>query len=263
VSLICFFNHSTIPRNTSLSLGMLIIFSRIADFEWLKKHIKETNRLSELRPIEVVSYRQDMDGYSAFDELNDMGNAEEISNRLGINFSIGDYLAEDVLCTIQQVLRYSKRHISEKVQYSHITFYKMKTEEEVVKQLIKDGPSSLNLNGLFTTVTSSKSDNGGYRVGFGTGGGSNVDHSLLTRFAIKMNELAANMTNKGQNPYTKGVAFAMHISGEDEEYLSSLYSHSHWLTFIDPVLDLKYFQESSDNLVIVHYSDHVWHLFLF
>lgn len=223
--------------------------------EWLKKHIKETNRLSELRPIEVVSYRQDMDGYSAFDELNDMGNAEEISNLLGINFSIGDYLAEDVLCTIQQVLRYSKRHISEKVQYSHITFYKMKTEEEVVKQLVKDGPRSLNLNGLFTTVTSSKSDNGGYRVGFGTGGGSNVDQSLLTRFAIKMNELAANMTNKGQNPYTKGVAFAMHISGEDEEYLSSLYSQSHWLTFIDPVLDLKYFQESSDNLVIVHYSD--------
>lgn len=223
--------------------------------EWLKKHIKETNKLSELRPIEIVSYRKDMDGYSVFDELNDIGNAEEISNRLGINFSMGDYLAEDVLFTIQQVLRYSKRDISEKVGYSHITFYKMKTEEEVVKQLVKDAPSSLNLNGLFTTVTSSKSDNGGYRVGFGTGDGSNINQSILEMFAIKMNELAANMTAKGQNPYTKGISLAMHISAEDEEYLSSIYSQSHWLTFIDPVLDLKYFQESSDNLVIVHYSD--------
>ncbi|MBY0099450.1 DNA phosphorothioation-dependent restriction protein DptH [Mesobacillus maritimus] len=222
---------------------------------WLKKQIKDTNSLSELRPIEVVAYRQDMDGYSAFDELNNMGNADEIANRLGIKLSMGDYLAEDVLRSIQQVLHYSKRHISEKVQYSHITFYKMKTEEQVVKQLVKDAPTSINLNGLFTTVTSSKSENGGYRVGFGTGDDSNVKHSLLARFAIKINELAANMTDKGQNPYTKGIAFAMHLSGEDEEYLSSLYSQSHWLTFIDPVLDLKYFQESSDNLVIVHYSD--------
>lgn len=223
--------------------------------DWLKKQIKETKNLSELRPIEVVAYKEDEDGYSAFDELNDMGNAEEIANRLGIKFSMEDYLAEDVLRTIQQVLRYSKRHISEKAQYSHITFYKMKTEEQVVKQLVKDAPSSINLNGLFTTVTSSKSDNGGYRIGFGTGDGSNVEQSLLTRFAVKINELAANMTDKGQNPYTKGIAFAMHISGEDEDYLSSLYSQSHWLTFIDPVLDLKYFQESSDNIVIVHYSD--------
>ncbi len=222
---------------------------------WLKKQIKETNKLSELRPIEVVSYRKDMNSYSAFDELNDVGNAEEIANRLGINFSMGDYLAEDILWAIQKVLRYSKRHISEKLKYSHITFYKMKTEEEVVKQLVKDAPSSLNLNGLFTTVTSSKSDNGGYRVGFGTGGEGNKNQPLLASLAVKMNELAANMTDKGQNPYTKGIAFAMHISGEDEEYLSSLYSQSHWLTFIDPLLDLKYFQESSDNLVIVHYSD--------
>lgn len=239
-------NIINIPNDREILSGIV---------EWLKKHIKETNKLSELRPIEVVSYRQDMDGYSVFDELNDIGDAEEISNRLGINFSMGDYLAEDVLFTIQQVLRYSKRHISEKVEYSHITFYKMKTEEEVVKQLVKDAPSSLNLNGLFTTVTSSKSDNGGYRVGFGTGDGSNINQSILEMFAIKMNELAANMTAKGQNPYTKGISLAMHISAEDEEYLSSIYSQSHWLTFIDPVLDLKYFQESSDNLVIVHYSD--------
>lgn len=218
---------------------------------WLKKQIKKNNTLSGLRPIEIVAYRQDLDGYSAFDELNDIG---EIGHRLSINFSTGEYFAGDVLRTIQQALRYSKRHISDKVQYSHITFYKMKTEEEVVKQLVKDAPSSLNLNGLFTTATSSKTENGGYRVGFGTGE-SNTSRSLLSQFAVKMNELAANMSDKGQNPYTKDVAFAMHISGEDEDYLSKLYDHSHWLTFIDPVVDLKYFQDSSNNLVIVHYSD--------
>ncbi|WP_158591822.1 DNA phosphorothioation-dependent restriction protein DptH [Oceanobacillus halophilus] len=221
---------------------------------WLKKQINQNNSLTRLRPIEVIAYRQDIDGFSALDALNDGSNVTEIEDQLGISFAMNDYLAEDVLRTIQQVLRYSKRHITEPVQYSHITFYKMKTEEEVVKQLVKDAPSSLNLKGMFTTVTSSKTENGGYRVGFGVGE-SNVKRSLLGEFAVKMNELAANMTDRGQNPYTKNVAFAVHISGEDEEYLSELYSHSHWLTFIDPVVDLKYFQESSENLVIVHYSD--------
>ena len=221
---------------------------------WLKKQINKNNSLTRLRPIEVVAYRQDLDGFSAFDALNDGSNVTEIEDQLGISFAMNDHFAEDVLRTIQQVLRYSKRHITEPIQYSHITFYKMKTEEEVVKHLVKDAPSSLNLNGLFTTVTSSKTENGGYRVGFGVGE-SNVERSLLTRFAVKMNELAANMTDRGQNPYTKNVAFAVHISEEDEEYLTELYSHSHWLTFIDPVVDLNYFQEVSENLVIVHYSD--------
>ncbi len=74
---------------------------------------------------------------SAFDELNDVGDAEEIGDRLGIDFSMKDYLAEDVLRAIQQVLRYSKRNIDDPIQYAHISFYKMKNEEQIVKHLVK------------------------------------------------------------------------------------------------------------------------------
>ena len=207
-----------------------------------------------MRNIEVIAYKHDSEGPSAFDELNDVGDAEEIGNRLGIDFSMKDYLADDVLRAIQQVLHYSKRSIDDPVQYAHISFYKMKNEEQIVKQLVKQAPSSLNLNGLFTTVVSSQTDNGGYRAGFGVGK-SDIKRSPLTHFAVKMNELVANMTNRGQDPYSKDIAFAMHINTEDEAYLSELYAQSHWLTFIDPAVDLKYFQESSKNLVIVHYSD--------
>ena len=142
-----------------------------------------------------------------------------------------------------------------RVQYAHISFYKMKNEEQIVKQLVKQAPSSLNLNGLFTTVVSSQTDNGGYRAGFGVGT-SDIKRSPLTHFAVKMNELVANMTNRGQDPYSKDIAFAMHINTEDEAYLSELYAQSRLgLHCIDPAVDLKYFQQSSKNLVIVHYSD--------
>lgn len=222
--------------------------------EWLKKQITQQNSLAGLRNIEVITYNHESDGPSAFDELNGGGDAEEIGTLLGIDFSMKDYLADDVLRAIQQVLHYSKRSLKDPVQYAHISFYKMKNEERVVQQLVKGAPSSQNLNGLFTTVVSTKTDNGGYRVGFGSGG-SDMRRSLLTHFATKMNELVANMMTQGQNPYSKDIALAMHIDAEDEAYLAELYASSHWLTFIDPAVDLKYFQESSANLVIVHYSD--------
>jgi len=238
-------NVINIPNDREVLRGII---------DWLKEQIKKERSLSGLRNIEVISYRYDLHGPSAFDELNGLGDAEAIGNRLDIDFSLKDYLADDVLRAIQQVLHYSKRSINERVEYAHISFYKMKNEEQMVKQLVKQSPNSLNLNGMFTTVVSSKTDDGGYRAGFGIGN-SNILRSPLTHFAVKMNELVANMTNRGQDPYSKDIAFAMHINTEDEAYLSKLYAQSHWLTFIDPAVDLKYFQESSKNLVIIHYSD--------
>src|SRR5699024_8411990 len=64
-----------------------------------------------------------------------------------------------------------------------------------------------------------------------------------------------NMRNKGQDPYQKNSAIAIHSDKEDQSYLNTLYEQSNWLTFIDPVVDLKYFQNTSKNLVVVHYSD--------
>ena len=81
--------------------------------DWLKGQIKHNNSLSGLRHIEVIAYKQDSEGSSAFDELNDVGDAEEIGARLGIDFTMKDYLAEDVLRAIQQVLHYSKRSIDD------------------------------------------------------------------------------------------------------------------------------------------------------
>ena len=248
----------TLDPSTSLLLNIINIpndrevLRGIVD--WVKKQITLQNSLTGLRNIEIITYKHDSEAPSAFDELNDGADAEEIGALLGIDFSMKDYLADDILRAVQQVLHYSKRSIGDPVQYAHITFYKMKNEESVVQHLVKDAPNSLNLNGLFTTVVSTKTENGGYRAGFGVGQ-SDINRSPLTHFAAKMNELCANMVNRGRNPYSKDIALAMHIDTEDEEYLSELYGNSHWLTFIDPAVDLNYFQEASENLIVVHYSD--------
>src|SRR5699024_7104250 len=221
--------------------------------EWIKQEMKKSNSLTGIRHVEITTYNNHSDRINAFDVLNNTSDVSELKEKMGLDFRVNDFLQDDVLRSIQNVLHYTKRDMHDDVKYAHITFYKMKGEERVVRQVVTDMPSSLNLNGLFTTSVFKKEEDA-YRIGFGVGE-SDYRRTLLTHFATKMNELAMNMENKGQNPYVKNMAFAIHSDTEDQSYLASLYEQSNWLTFIDPVVDLKYFQNTSRNLVIVHYSD--------
>jgi DNA phosphorothioation-dependent restriction protein DptH len=221
---------------------------------WFKAEILKNNTLSNLRDIVVTSYNKSSNIKSAFDLMNEIEEPSVLKDELGIDINLKDFYSEDVLRAIQSSLQYAKRDISEDLEYSHVTFYKMKNKEHIAKQRVDQAPSSINLGGIYTTVSSHRTDDGGYRVGFGVGD-VNQNQTLLTKYATKINELSANRTNGGHDPYMKNIAFALHINNEDEKYLAELYKNSHWLTFIDPAVDLKYFQESSNNLVIVHYSD--------
>ncbi|PUB13379.1 DNA phosphorothioation-dependent restriction protein DptH [Paenisporosarcina sp. OV554] len=221
---------------------------------WFKIEITKNNSLSNLRDIVVTSYNISSNIKSAFDLMNEIEEPSVLKDELGIDINIKDFYSEDVLRAIQSSLQYAKRDISEQLEYSHVTFYKMKSKEHIAKQKVDQAPSSINLGGIYTTVSSHRTEDGGYRVGFGIGD-AKQNQTLLTKYATKINELSANRTNGGHDPYMKNIAFALHINNEDEKYLAELYKNSHWLTFIDPAVDLKYFQESSSNLVIVHYSD--------
>lgn len=221
---------------------------------WFKVEIMKNNSLSNLRDIVVTSYNINSNIKSAFDLMNEIEEPSILKDELGIDINIKDFYAEDILRAIQSSLQYAKRDINEQLEYSHVTFYKMKNKEHIAKQKVDQAPSSINLGGIYTTVSSHRTEDGGYRVGFGVGDATQ-NQTLLTKYATKINELSANRTNGGHDPYMKNIAFALHINNEDEKYLAELYKNSHWLTFIDPAVDLKYFQESSSNLVIVHYSD--------
>lgn len=233
-----------IPNDLEILRGIL---------EWTKDKIKQKRSLSGLRQIELSTHSDYVDKVSAFDVFNNTSTASELKALLGLDLRVNEFLEDDILSSIQNVLHYTKRDMDASVEYAHITFYKMKSEEAIVRQIVNEMPSSLNLNGLFTTNVFKKAEYG-YRVGYGIGD-SEYTRTNLTYFATKMNELAVNMEKKGQNPYHKNIAFAIHSDEEDQEYLSTLYEQSNWLTFIDPVIDLKYFQNTSKNLVIVHYSD--------
>ncbi|KQS37702.1 hypothetical protein ASG02_12050 [Exiguobacterium sp. Leaf196] len=222
--------------------------------DWLKGQVRQSGHLDALRHIEVTSYKLDEKTSSFFDELNEASSASIFKERTGIDFATKDFEADEVMVAFQSAIHYMKKDFEETMEYAHVTFYKMRNEENISRQLMTSLPSSMNLNGLFTTSVSSRTDSSGYRSGYGIGE-SDTRRTQLTRFGYQMNELIANMQGGGHDAYTKGIALAMHVRTESERFLKSLYESAHWVTFIDPSVDLKYFQESSDHLVIVHYSD--------
>src|SRR5699024_10569391 len=118
---------------------------------WIKSEIKQKNSLSGIRNIEITTYSHHTDKTSAFDIFNNASEASELKDRFNFNFDVKEIPENDVLRAIQSVLHYTKRNNDDVVKYAHITFYKMKGAERVVRQVVTEMPSSLNLNGLFTT----------------------------------------------------------------------------------------------------------------
>ncbi len=222
--------------------------------KWIKKQISIRQDFTNLRNIEISAYGNWGNTASSFDVLNEFTSADLLKEAVGIDFSMSDFEADDVLNASQKIIQYMKHNLDDPINYAHVSFFKMGQEDRIVKQPMKELPNSINLNGLFTTVVSTKADDLGFRAGFGIGG-ANVDRTDLTRFAYLMNELAANMDNGGHDAYMKDISLSMHIGLEDEEFLRDLYDQSHWVTFIDPSVDLGYFQKASNNVVIVHYTD--------
>ncbi|PZX04585.1 DNA phosphorothioation-dependent restriction protein DptH [Psychrobacillus insolitus] len=222
---------------------------------WLKSEIQRRKSIQGIPTIKILGYSQGHTTLSAFERFNTIENIEKLNEIFNIEFKIAQFEAIDVFQEIQKKLIYVKKEINiDEFEYSHLTFYKMLSEEFISTQTVRQAPNALNLEGLYVTPISKRTDDGGYRVGFGIGE-SNVNRSQLTKFATKINELSANRKNKGTNIYQKDVMLCLHIAPENEKFLKSLYDSCVWLVFIDPVVDLTYFQQTVDNLVIVHYSD--------
>ncbi|WP_379969621.1 DNA phosphorothioation-dependent restriction protein DptH [Ectobacillus sp. sgz5001026] len=222
--------------------------------QWFKYEMKRRKSLQGLPLIKIVGYYVDDNNLTAFESFNTMNDAEKLKTEFDIDCKTTNFNAIDVFQVIQSNLVFIKKSISEPIEYSHLTFYKMLSKESVSTQKVRQAPNALNLDGLYVTPTSIRTEQGGYRIGFGIGG-SNEQRSQLTRFATKINELSTNRRNKGTNAYHKDEMLCLHIDGDDEAFLKTLYNQSIWLIFIDPAVDLEYFQETSENLVIVHYSD--------
>ncbi|MGJ1198218.1 DNA phosphorothioation-dependent restriction protein DptH [Sphingobacterium spiritivorum] len=210
-------------------------------------------RLSDLIPIEVFIYGSE-NLVNKFEELTFYSSIAEIEEQLEVNLKTNAFDKEDLLNTFFEKVNFYSRSFPkemESFEYAHITFYQFDTEKFSFSfNEMKDVKTGLSLNGLLSDVSFIPHQNT-YRTGFGT-------HflpeqtSILTDLAIRYNAFAKVASN--DDPYDSSKALCTAINYAIRSQLEKLYTNSHWVTYIDPRVDLDFFKDNSD-LVIVHYSD--------
>jgi DNA phosphorothioation-dependent restriction protein DptH len=224
-------------------------------FEYYRKYLNSnlSKRLSDLIPIEVSIYGSDKI-VTKFEELTFYEKVDDIEKHLGIELKTKNFEKEDLLNVfLERVKFYSKKQPkkSENYEYAHITFYQFdvtKTEKSYDEMsLVKTG---ISFNGLMADVASTPRVQN-YRTGFGIL--DLPEHpNELTKLSCLYNALARVASNG--DPYERNKALCTTINYDIKEQLEKLYHDSQWVTYIDPKVDLDFFKENKE-LVIIHYSD--------
>lgn len=216
------------------------------------------NRNKAKRPQDLFSVDIHIYGSSnlvtKFEELTYYDNVDEVESKLNVKLDTLSFEKEDLLNSfLDKVNFYSKPFPKEdeSYEYAHITFYQFHQDaRKPLSSITKEIKTGLSLNGLMADVPSvPKVDS--YWSGFGTGY-MPEESTDLTRLVSLYNALE-NVAYSGA-PYESNKAICTSINYEVKKQLDNLYTNSQWVTYVDPRVDLDFFKEN-DDLVIIHYSD--------
>lgn len=220
--------------------------------QWMIKEIGNEG-IESLKPVEVTLYKKEhLESY--FDLYARTESIEQFEHLFDLKLKSKDLDADDILRTIREKLFFYKQEPDVELRYAHISFYKMQAQENHAVQPINGMASGIAMEGLYSSVPSMK-DEETYRSGFGTKAYNIDSQNYLTSTAYYVNELAANLRNGGNDSYRKGEAIFSRTTTADEETLKRIFKSSYWVTFVDPLIDLEFFQDYDDELVVIHYND--------
>ncbi|MBM7691630.1 DNA phosphorothioation-dependent restriction protein DptH [Peribacillus deserti] len=220
--------------------------------QWMLKEIEKTGK-ENVKPVEVTLYKEE-NTESSFDLFARTDTVDEFENLFDIKLKVKDIDSEDLLRTIREKLFFYKQDPNASYRYAHISFYKMHAQEHHAVQPMDDMTSGIAIEGLYSSVPSMK-DEETYKSGFGTKTYRIDEKNYLTSTAFYVNELAANLRNEGNDSYRKGEAILSRTTTADEKTLEKVFKSSYWVTFVDPTVDLEFFNKYDGNLVVIHYSD--------
>ncbi|KLU76334.1 DNA phosphorothioation-dependent restriction protein DptH [Clostridium botulinum] len=218
-------------------------------FKYYIKQLK-SNKTREVLPIDLFIY-SDKGITNAFEEVAFNDNINDLKVMYGLDLNVDNMSEEDVLNLYRERVHFYSKKIQDGIEYAHITFLEMSNEAKTITSTMDDIPSGIILNGLISGIPSIFLGDS-YRTGFGIKY-ANINNDLM-KVAMSLNAL--NAASRGE-PYNKNQCKAISIPSESKNMLDNIYSSSHWVTFIDPKVDLNFFKNdpNAKDLLIIHYSD--------
>lgn len=217
-------------------------------FKYYIKQLKSKNK--EMLPIDLFIY-SNKSITNAFEEVAFSDNIKDLKETYGLDLNVDSMSEEDVLDLYREKVHFYTKKSEEGIEYAHITFVEMSNNAKTIKSNMDDIPSGVILNGLISGVPSVYSGDY-YRTGFGTK--YSETYTDLMRVASKLNAINAAINGEA---FDSNSCVAISVANKNKTTLDDIYNASHWVTFIDPKVDLNFFKNDPDakDLLIIHYSD--------
>ncbi|MEC4028519.1 DNA phosphorothioation-dependent restriction protein DptH [Myroides odoratimimus] len=210
-------------------------------------------KLSDLIPVEVYIYGSE-NIVTKFEELTFYEKTSTLESNLNIDLKTRNFEKEDLLNTfLDNVKFYSKAEPkpNEKYEYGHLCFYQfdiVKTDRSYDSMnKVKTG---ISLKGLVTDLVSTAREEN-YRTGFGMLDLPDESNDLI-QLSCLYNAFVRVATN--DDPYDSSKALCTTVNYDVKKQLEKIYDSSQWVTYIDPKVDLDFFKDNKD-VVIIHSSD--------
>lgn len=218
-------------------------------FKYYVKQLRYS-KTGEILPMDLFIY-SNKGITNAFEELAFNEDIDNIKGSYNLDLSVDNMSEEDVLNLYREKVHFYSKKLDEDIEYAHITFLEMNSDVKVVKSNMSDIPTGIILDGGISGVPSVFLGDS-YRTGFGTKYANK--NSDLMNIAIKLNAL--NAASSGE-PFDSDQCKAISVPNKSKLILDNIYNASHWVTFINPKVDLNFFKNDPDakDLLIIHYSD--------
>ena len=218
-------------------------------FKYYVKQLK-SDKAKEVLPMDLFIY-SNKNITNAFEEVAFNENINSLKEIYNLDLQVDHMSEEDVLNLYREKVHFYTKKLEEGIEYAHITFLEMNNEAKKVTSNMDDIPSGIILNGMISGVPSVFLGDS-YRTGFGTKY-TNTDNKVMN-IATRLN--AVNACSAGE-PFNSNQCKAISVPNNSKTTLDKIYDTSHWITFIDPKVDLNFFKNDpkAKDLLIIHYSD--------
>lgn len=161
-------------------------------------------------------------------------------------------LSELALAMTSKISCFYKKPDEQNYEYAHLTFYEMSSCENAGASHMDLITTGVALGGI-TSGTPSSLNADWYKTGFGTKYAPNNDLLTLATYY----NAAFNVAFSGSS-YARNSSIFTEIEQGQEGQIRKIYNASNWVVFVDPKVDLSFFQKDSfhdSELMIIHYSD--------
>lgn len=221
--------------------------------EYILNDFTNNRYISLINPINIFLDKADNEIESpVFEEFYNLKSYKELTEMLGVkvpNKLKNNNEEEDVIKTLKDKINIYFNHSD---NLFHITFLNFDQKPQFSVNDFNKLNCSIAHDGLLSDLTYTKMGNS-FVSGFGVKG--LTSHNTLVNSAKIWNSFVSNNQNRRLNPYKKNEVIANNVISLSEQNLQPIFDNSNWVTFIDPSVDLSYFNDNEQDLYVIHYND--------